>query len=60
MSRRRKSYTREFKKEAEKLVIEQGYKPGQVARDLGITTNTLGRWRRELSGDLDYAFPGKG
>lgn len=60
MSRRRKSYTREFKKEAVKLVTEQGYKPDQVARDPGITTNMLGRWRRELTGDLDHAFPGKG
>lgn len=60
MGERKKSYTREFKIEAVKLVTEQGYTQTQVSRDLGITTGMLARWRKQLEQDHDYAFPGKG
>lgn len=44
----RKKYSREFKEEAVKLVIEQGYKISEAARNLGIHANVLGRWKREM------------
>ena len=36
MARRRRSYTREFKVEAVKLVTEKGYSVAEAARSLGI------------------------
>lgn len=32
----------------------------QAARDLGIHQTLLTRWKRDLSRDEAYAFPGKG
>ncbi len=39
-----KRYTEEFKIEAVKQVIERGYKAGEVAQRLGVTTNSLYHW----------------
>lgn len=48
----RQSYTEEFKREAVKLV-EGGIKPAEVARQLGISEQTLGNWRKaKVSGKL--------
>lgn len=41
-----KPYTAEFKQEAVKLVTEQGMSRTQVARDLGVSIDTLARWVR--------------
>lgn len=41
----KQSFTDEFKREAVKLV-EAGQKPAAVAKQLGITEQTLGNWRR--------------
>ena len=46
---RRISYSDEFKQEAVRLVTEQGMRPSQVARDLGVGADTLRRWRHELA-----------
>ena len=56
----RRSFTREFKNEAAKLVIESGRPTAQVARDLGITPNLLRRWKQEVAGDPVESFPRKG
>jgi transposase len=40
------SYTDEFKQQAVKLVTGQGLSRAQVARDLGISQDTIGRWVR--------------
>ena len=50
MKKKRKRYTREFKEEAVKLIIEQGYRISEAARNLGVSENMLGRWKRELEG----------
>ncbi len=57
---RRRSFTREFKLEAVKLVTERGVSVAQAARDLGISQGVLGRWVREASADPKQAFPGRG
>jgi len=41
----KQSYTDEFKREAVKLV-EAGQKPAAVAKQLSVTEQTLGNWRR--------------
>jgi transposase len=37
-------YSRQFREEAIKLVTEQGYKPAEAARKLGIPDTTYGKW----------------
>ena len=37
-------YTRQFKQEAIKLVTEQGFKPAEAARKLGVPDTTYGKW----------------
>lgn len=56
----RRKYTPEFKREALRLVTEQGLTFAQAARDLGIGESVLNRWKRELSESGEDAFPGNG
>lgn len=49
MGGRRRSFSREFKLEAVRLVTEGGLSLSQVARDLGIAESMLERWRRRIS-----------
>ena len=46
-SKKQQKCSKEFKAEAVKLVIEQGYSVSEAARNLGIAVSTLGRWKRE-------------
>ncbi len=55
MSTRRK-YTKEFKLDAISLVTEQGYTFPEAARILGIDSNILSRWIRELADKDTLAF----
>jgi transposase len=56
MERRR--FTREFKVDAVELVKERGIAVRQVARDLNVHENVLGKWVKELGADPQHAFPG--
>lgn len=56
----RRTYSREFKVEAVRLVTEQDMSRKQVARDLGIDAGTLRDWIHQFTDDPDKAFPGKG
>lgn len=56
----RRKYSDEYKREAVALAQEPGATQAQVARDLGISPNQLGKWVRELRESGDRAFPGKG
>jgi len=47
-TRKRRDYTEEFKRDAVALVTEQGYKPSETARSLGIGNNQIRRWKREF------------
>ena len=69
MAVERKQYTAQVKQEAVRLISEGGLSPAQVARDLGIKRNLLGKWKRQLAlaqeaqaqGCHAYdAFPGQG
>ena len=44
MGRQRRGFTPEYKDEAVKLVINTGRPIATVARELGITEQSLGRW----------------
>ncbi|MFY7928744.1 MAG: transposase [Oligoflexus sp.] len=45
--KKQKRYTKEFKVEAVKLVVEKGMKVSEVAKDLGISQPALGSWVKE-------------
>lgn len=55
----RRSYTKEFKLEAVRLV-RTGIPKSRVARDLGIHLNVLKPWLKQFEQDPDNPFPGKG
>ena len=57
---KRKQYTKEFKLDAVSLVTEQGYSRAEAARRLGINSNMLARWEKELADADDQAFRGNG
>lgn len=56
----RKTFTKEFKEQAVKLVFEQGLTGKQVCQDLGVGHSSLMRWLREYRENGKNAFPGKG
>lgn len=56
----RRSFTREFKLEAVRLVSEHGVTVAQAARDLDLHENVLRRWVRQYRDDPANAFPGAG
>jgi transposase len=56
----KRSFTREFKLEAVKLVRDRGVSQAQVARDLGIHYNVLRKWVEDLASDAAQAIPGRG
>ena len=60
MAEKRRQYTEEFKREAIRLVTEQGYSVSETARNLGINAHMLGRWKREFDMQGSTAFPGHG
>jgi transposase len=56
----RKKYTQEFKQDAVRLVLEQGYNQSEAARNLGVDRGMLGRWVKEAQVDESEAFRGNG
>jgi transposase len=56
----RRTFTREFKEDAVRLVTEQKMPVSRAAIDLGIHENTLHKWIRQYKADPEEAFPGKG
>ncbi len=60
MGKKRRSFSKEFKLEAVRLMIDGGRSLTQVARDLGIRDTILGRWKQEYEKDQRNAFPGQG
>jgi transposase len=57
---KRRQYTAEFKKEAVELVTNHGYSITKAAKNLGINSSILARWRREQLKKQQNAFPGTG
>lgn len=44
----RRTFTREFKESAAKLVIEQGYSQSQAAESLGVDRASIALWVRQF------------
>jgi len=59
-STERRKFDREFKQRAVRLILDGGRPSEIVARELGINSSMLHRWKREYLRDHDNSFPGKG
>ena len=58
--KKRKTYDRQFKIDAVNLVVNGGRTVEEAAGELGISANSLHRWKRILTTNGTEAFPGKG
>lgn len=56
----RRRYDKEFKREAVRLVLENGKPVREVAEHLGIFHGLLYKWIRDYKEDPANSFPGKG
>lgn len=59
MSEKRKTYDKEFKLSAVKMILEGGMSVSRVSKDLGVNENSLHNWKRAYREDRLNAFPGK-
>ena len=57
MGRDRRSFTKEFKAEAVRLLQESGRPSSEIARQLGVRPSLLRRWKRELIQDTGPPAP---
>ena len=56
----RRKFSAEYKREAVAMLEAPGVTVSQIAAELGIGANVLGRWRRELRRQPPPAFVGNG
>lgn len=56
----RKTYTREFKLQAVRMMTDQGLSVAEVARRLGVTEGCLRAWKQAAEEHGPDAFPGNG
>lgn len=57
MSKQRRSFTPEFKREAASLVLDQGYSCIEAARSLGLVESALRRWVNQLQAERGGVTP---
>jgi transposase len=57
---RRRKFSDEYKREAVQMALQPGVTKSQVAQELGINANLLGRWCRDYQANGAAAFPGQG
>lgn len=57
MTRKRRSFTAEFKQEAASLVLDQGYTIPQACTSLGVGETALRRWVQQLSEEREGVTP---
>jgi transposase len=53
----RRRFTREFKDDAVRLVIEQGYSCAEVGRRLGVSDHNVNRWVRQYRENNESSSP---
>ena len=60
MAKKRRKYTKEFKVDAVRMVIDQNRTIADVARSLGVAKGVLSQWKQNYSRLSTEAFPGNG
>lgn len=53
-----KTYTKEFKQEAIRMMEESGRPAAEIAMELGIRRNQLYKWKEQLQSQTEQAFSG--
>jgi transposase len=56
----RREFSDEYKREAVRMATQLGVKKSQIADELGINANLLGRWCKDYLTNGGSAFPGHG
>jgi transposase len=59
-NKHQKTYTREFKLEAVRLVKSSGKPMSQIARELGVSESAISHWCKHLAEQGEQAFAGSG
>lgn len=57
---KRQTYTREFKLEAARLLVQSNHTAAELAIQLGVRRNQLYKWQEEVNQHGADAFPGSG
>ncbi|MBH8760834.1 IS3 family transposase [Pseudomonas aeruginosa] len=57
MSKQRRTFSAEFKREAAALVLDQGYSHIDACRSLGVVDSTLRRWVKQLEAERQGVTP---
>ena len=57
---KRKSFSPEFKRESVRLLETAQKSSADLARELGVRRNQLYKWKEQLNGRGEKAFPGSG
>ena len=60
MGKKRNQYTKEYKVEAVRLIVEEGRPISELARELGTGQSLLHRWKKKSEEGKIDPFPGKG
>lgn len=60
MAKNQRTYTREFKIEAVRLLQSTGKSQTEIERELGIGSSNLSRWKKQYGERGEKAFPGRG
>ena len=58
--KKRRTFSAESRRDAVRLVLEQGYSQAEAARSLGVGCTAISRWVQEFNARGDEAFPGHG
>ena len=57
MTRRRRSFSSEFKREAASLVVDQGYSISAASRSVDVGENVMRRWVKQLTEERSGLTP---
>lgn len=57
MTRKRRTFTTEFKREAASLVLDQGYSLAEASRSLDLGETALRRWVKQLEAERGGVTP---
>ncbi len=60
MGKKRSQYTKEYKIETVRLIVEEGRPISEVARELGVAQSLLHRWKKKYEEGKIDPFQGKG
>ena len=60
MAKMRRKFTKEFKVDSVRMVIDQGRTIADVARSLGVAESVLSQWKQNYAKLTTEAFPGNG